>query len=64
MSADDEHILREQQPAESLIPTLDETLELSERQKTFLRHAIRDIHADGVDVDTEIAKRVTALQRR
>ena len=54
MSIDNDHITHEQQPFVSL----------SDEQKTFLRHAIRDIPGDTVDLDSEIVKRVTAVQRR
>ncbi|KIJ62353.1 hypothetical protein HYDPIDRAFT_94825 [Hydnomerulius pinastri MD-312] len=61
MSPDGDHILREQHPNESLIPALDSSLfGLSEEQKAFLLHAIRDLD-QGVG-EEEITRRVLEAQ--
>ncbi|KAG9309619.1 hypothetical protein JVU11DRAFT_10281 [Chiua virens] len=66
MSVVDEHILRESQPSDSLIPALGESLKLLEEQKIFLRHVIRDINpnASDVDAEVEVEKRILTVQRR
>ncbi|KAH0828781.1 major facilitator superfamily domain-containing protein [Lanmaoa asiatica] len=62
MSTSEDYILRERRPAESLIPTLDGSLELSEKQIKFLLHAIRDVDPGAVDAAEKIRKRVLEVQ--
>lgn len=64
MSTSEDHILRERRPVESLIPTLNGSLELSEKQFKFLLHAIRDVNLDAVDAEAEIRRRVLEIQSR
>ncbi len=64
MSTSGDYILREWRPVESLIPTLDGSLELSEKQIKFLHHAIRDVNPDAVDAEAEIRRHVLEIQSR
>lgn len=64
MSTSEDYILRERRPVDSLIPTLDGSLELSEKQFKFLLHAIRDVNPDAVDIEADIRRRVLEIQSK
>jgi len=64
MSTTEDHIIPEQRPAESLIPALDRSLELSEDQLKFLLCAIRDLNPEAADAEAEIRKRLLEIQSK
>ncbi|KAF8548903.1 hypothetical protein OG21DRAFT_665169 [Imleria badia] len=64
MSTNEDHIVRERRPVETLIPALNGSLELSEKQIKFLIHTIRDVNPEANDAEVEIRRRVLEVQSK
>lgn len=64
MSTGEDYILRERRPVETLVPPLDGSLELSEKQIKFLLHAIHDMNPEAIDSESEIRRRILEVQSK